>query len=444
MFTNYHNTMYKELLCYIAIIHTMPIKRSRIATLFKKSHLSFVIIMLLKYLIFLIHKLPLEKNLVLCGSSWGFEGNSRKLYQHMLENEINTVWVAHNEETRKYLFEEDYPAVISHSINYLYLLAKTKAVVCEKSLEDVSIDKRIIPSNIVRVRSRTTVVPTNWMLSSSDKNIEPTNVDILLCTSEYQRKFAIWGEIGNKKKVSSFSNSISSKYKITGFPKTDDLVSPPDHYWKNWKDFHDDSTSAILYAPTRLATASGINELSTEISKDPSSFIFPFENFDLEKLEHFLSKQELHLYVRPHPLDYECLNSSGSELVSKMNNSNHISIISQNDIPLVETLPFVDILLTDYSTVYVEFLLKNKPICFIDVSCYGVDEAKVFAHKFDLFKGGPSVTSFEELLNYIESVNRGDDPYCDKRKKVIKRYHKYTDGKSTERAMDSLLNELNK
>ena len=77
---------------------------------------------------------------------------------------------------------------------------------------------------------------------------------------------------------------------------------------------------------------------------------------DLEKLNDFMKKQNAFFILKLHPFV--------SKLYENKNFSNIVFYESQSDIYPV--LKYTDILITDYSSVYFDFLLIDKPIIFFD------------------------------------------------------------------------------
>ena len=132
---------------------------------------------------------------------------------------------------------------------------------------------------------------------------------------------------------------------ITGTPRNDYLLYPnnellQEHSYLNKK--------VILYAPTWREYG------------DRSSF-FPFEDKDLERLNAFLETQDAYLLMRGHREEMERISENyGEEKLSR------ILPAHQEFFPDAQRLlAHVDVLVTDYSSIYLDFLLLDKPMIFI-------------------------------------------------------------------------------
>lgn len=75
----------------------------------------------------------------------------------------------------------------------------------------------------------------------------------------------------------------------------------------------------------------------------------------------------------------------------------------------------VDILVTDYSSIYFDFLLKDKPIIFFDYDYEEyISESRKLYFNYDEFTPGKRVKTMYELMNSLIE----DDNYENKRKLI--------------------------
>ncbi len=103
-------------------------------------------------------------------------------------------------------------------------------------------------------------------------------------------------------------------------------------------------------------------------------------------------------------------------------------------------LSLADCLITDYSSIYFDFLLLDRPIIFFtyDFESYvGTDRALLF--DFNEFAPG-SVCTNQSQLEY-EMRHYNNDAYKTKRAQVRKKIFDYTDGDSSKRVWQHLSNE---
>lgn len=157
----------------------------------------------------------------------------------------------------------------------------------------------------------------------------------------------------------------------------------------------------------------------------------------LLELEALLAKEGMILYFRPHPVQE-------LSLIEK-ENLEHIRIaddtfLQKEDLTLYEMLASAEALLTDYSSVYYDFLLTERPI---GLTIGDRDEYfRQYDCPFDDLKEnvkGIFIESFDELMDFVSQVAalprsaQEDIPQKEVLREMKKRYHKYPDGSASER-----------
>lgn len=158
---------------------------------------------------------------------------------------------------------------------------------------------------------------------------------------------------------------------------------------------------------------------------------------DYEKINSFLIKHNHLFLLKLHPL------TPVDTIVSIMKYSNIICIDPKNDIYPI--LPFCDALITDYSSIYFDFLLLNKPIFFFcyDLKDYLLQSRSMYYNYIDVTPGDKIINVQDlELLICNELIQ---DNWKEKREEIKNIFFKYTDGKSSQRITDFIIqkNKLN-
>ena len=133
---------------------------------------------------------------------------------------------------------------------------------------------------------------------------------------------------------------------------------------------------------------------------------------DFQKLEKFLLKNNLVMLIKPHP-------SSILNDVLKSRVNNIYFIESFEDI--YEYLAFAEVLITDYSSIYYDFLYKDKPIIFFpyDLETYTKLDRELY-FDYEEYTPGPKVFNLDQLINEIKNALYNDE-YSYKRKEFIKK-----------------------
>ena len=159
--------------------------------------------------------------------------------------------------------------------------------------------------------------------------------------------------------------------------------------------------------------------------------IFRFDNFDSDKFTSFLKENEILFITKLHHVDErkaEHLSNKDNFLLLK-----NIDLRNQL-IDLYHILNEIDTLITDYSSVYIDFLLKNKPVIFIptDIDSYRLTQGLIL-EPYDEWTPGPKVYTQAELSNELNNLLLGTDHFSEKRKIITSMLHKFQDNKASER-----------
>lgn len=163
-----------------------------------------------------------------------------------------------------------------------------------------------------------------------------------------------------------------------------------------------------------------------------SSNLFGFKDFNLSFLENFLEKNNYELIVKLHPI-YK------KKFSDAIFNIPRISMYPEYEankefVDLYEVLSATDILITDYSSVYFDYLLLDKPIIFATPDLSEYQKERGFClEPFEDWTPGPKVVNQKQLQSEIINYEKKKDYYGLSRKAIRDKVHQYKDGKSSER-----------
>jgi CDP-glycerol glycerophosphotransferase (TagB/SpsB family) len=223
--------------------------------------------------------------------------------------------------------------------------------------------------------------------------------------------------------------SVPWKYKITGAPRNDFL-------------FHSDGISnltkvlgssikgkkIIFHLPTWRGTA------DSEPGSRNEGNIFGFSEFAATEFDSFLADNNCTLIFKPHPHE----NEMALNFINKHNLTN-VLIFSNDDLmlcglDLYEVLNAADILITDFSSVYNDFLLLDRPIVFASGDLDAYCEGRGFmVESFHDWAPGAKAANQNELQLEISNYLTKEDRYSEKRAWQLKQQHRYKDGNSSQR-----------
>lgn len=150
---------------------------------------------------------------------------------------------------------------------------------------------------------------------------------------------------------------------------------------------------------------------------------------NLDTLNNFMKKKNAIFILKLHPF------------VSKLYENQEFSHIffyeSQNDIYPI--LKYTDILITDYSSVYFDFLLVNKPIVFFD---YDYEEYSSnmsgFVYEYEENTPGEKVETQIDLEKCLEEILNGKDSFKKQRQIILDKFFTYKDEFATTKILTLL------
>lgn len=115
-------------------------------------------------------------------------------------------------------------------------------------------------------------------------------------------------------------------------------------------------------------------------------------------------------------------------------------ILMEKDIQIYHLLPFTTALITDYSSIAIDYLLLDKPIGFTldDYDDFSISRGYVFDNPLD-YMPGHHIYTFDDLILFLKDVKSGVDPYKNKRSKMLSECHSFVDGNSAKRVTERFL-----
>jgi CDP-glycerol glycerophosphotransferase (TagB/SpsB family) len=213
----------------------------------------------------------------------------------------------------------------------------------------------------------------------------------------------------------------------TGLPRNDYLLSDNNQNPQLLAKYPFLAKNIILYAPTWR-------------EEGRSTEFFPFEDYDIDKLHGFLESTDSYILVRGHKEDVRMDNFS-----SKKNYFESDRIISANQDmceDVYQLLTFVDVLITDYSSLWIDFLLLDRPIIYFPYDLVDYLDYKGLVFEFEKYTAGEKIYSQESFIESLHKYISGEDLYAEKRKEIRDFYHKFQDGRSSERIYNMIRSQL--
>ena len=108
--------------------------------------------------------------------------------------------------------------------------------------------------------------------------------------------------------------------------------------------------------------------------------------------------------------------------------------LERKGVQLYELVENCDIMLTDYSSIFYDFLLLNRPVGFLisDINEY----TRGFFYSDPLSQmPGEKIRTAEELTRFFDKVNAGEDDWADERERIKNMVFTYQDANNCKRLL---------
>lgn len=353
---------------------------------------------------------------VLYGARRGyfFGDNSKYLYLHSKDSSQNKVihkWVTKDKRIYEELKRDRHKPLLVGSLVYFFYHLNADMICYTNNVDDVC--PSWLPAS---KRTKLMFLGHGKAIKNSRSQIKESSLSekwVEDLKKDAGVKYAIATSENMRSRISESQMIPKEKVFITGFPRDDEFYELN----KNFSSLS--SEKNVLYAPTWR------NGLSlTEF--------FPFKDFDLKRLDSFLEAHEITITLRPHIKEAASLVPRLVELFKGVEKINISDPNVEFDIQFL--LAKSDLLITDYSSVYNDFLLVGKPIVFIPYD-YKFFEANIgFGMDYFQYIPGPVIKSQDSLMEIIYKLKIEGDIGFDTTQ-YADYIHKYKDGRSSQRVL---------
>jgi CDP-glycerol glycerophosphotransferase (TagB/SpsB family) len=369
--------------------------------------------------------IPKNKKIILFSSWFGlkYADNPKYIYEYFIRKQLDyeVSWMVKNKEVAKVLNDRHIKVVYAWSLAGIWKQLRAGAVVFthEVSTEYLSPligyhTKRVQTWHGVPIKKigfddrldpfknfKTNIVN---LLAPHIKN----RIDMMIaCSEEDQEKYISAFRLDNK------------KIKITGYPRNDQLMIKRNNRLREVK--------KIIYMPTLRGAPGSVFEVLSGYG------------FDFNQWNSYLKKNQCELHVKAHPAQKFSLIDE-----SAIDSCDSIKIIT-NEEDVYEILGDFDMLITDYSGAYIDFLMTGKPIIIaaVDIEKYRSDDRGLYYSFEQIYFDSPCL-SWVAVLNRLEQILQDkEDVDSIKKFQIIQRkFHKYLDANSSQRAGSAIIDLL--
>ncbi len=371
--------------------------------------------------------MPKNPRKVLFGSFPDFSDNARALYEYMVSQIYSDnwtyVWLVKRDfitpKRKNTLFISEPQGILSWSyFKYLYHLFTAKYLFCTHS--------HFVEANPKRQVSvclwHGTMLKRICAMNEREKN-QPKK--------DQYRYFVSPSVFYNEYFCKSFLCK-PEQVLACGYPRNDFLYQDTDILYELGIDSLK-YKKMIVYMPTfRTPIGGGYSDASS----NSHSCIDLSDSQSIKELSEYLQKKNVLLIIKWHPADIRQNQTSQLSNVISVSNKQLIS----KDLQTYHLLHYADALITDYSSVFCDYMVLNRPIAFdvSDMDSYADNRGFVFDNPLD-FMPGYFLKTKENLLEFVDDIAEGIDKSKEKRHKLAKIYNDFEEGCASER----LLNIIN-
>ncbi len=219
------------------------------------------------------------------------------------------------------------------------------------------------------------------------------------------------------------------QYFVTGMPRNDLLfLKQPEVKLEALAGRHLNGRRVVLYMPTFRKTKFG------QVNGDEELQIFGLREFDREALYTFLDENQLVLVVKPHPYHEDDFGLGTKDDLPECVWVITDTPLMELNVDFYETLAAADLLITDYSSVYFDYLLLDKPIVFTPSDALSYSESRGFLiEPYEFWAPGPQCFEQDKLQYTIITQLENPAQYSKERERVRRIVHHYEDNESSAR-----------
>ncbi len=345
-----------------------------------------------------------------------YSDNSKYLFEYVNKNhpEIRAIWLSKKSDVIEMIRNKGYEAFFTYSLKgYFYSLRSQVAIVCT-SMHDTN--EYIPPKYIINLWHGCPLKKIGYDDTISNINMNSKSVNILNAVFKFRRSIsdvdlAIASSNIEAHNLSTAFRIDIKKIAITGLPRNDALFD----YKENNKEFR------VIYMPTHR------KEGESDIGK------LIFDQIDI--INNQLVKLGIILYLKLH---YYHQNDS---IVSLLNSYSNIRLIIDENIDqdIYSILNQFNILITDYSSVFFDFLLVDRPIIFFapDYERYLSKDREMY-YDYHTIAPGPICFTWDDVLDWLAKFKRNSGLYYDARNRIKNIFHEYQKGGYSKRVFESI------
>jgi CDP-glycerol glycerophosphotransferase len=391
-----------------------------------KEAIKFLLSLLFIPVWYLLKLIPKKRELWIFGSWYGkkYSDNSRQLFEYINSNhpEIQCIWLTRDKSIVIRLRRSGYKSYRINSLNGIFYSIIACLNIMSSGKKDINqffiagsktvqlwhgnpIKRICLDDNYSKVHS--------FYYSKIVKNLFPFQY-------EYNYDYVVSNaDIFTDRMASAFGINRKNVL-LTGCPRNDLFYQNENYLDNSIISAKYSNAKKIMFLPTFRDQADGLD-------------LFGDYGFNLNDFISFLDKHDLIFLYKGHFADKNLMSM-------EMADSRIVNLIHIEDINFI--LKDADLLITDYSGAYFDFLLTLKPIIFsaFDLKNY-ISNCRELYFDYNDIVSGPVARNWDEVKFWIVELLRKDN-YKQLRIEMNKRFNLYHDNKNSERLFNELIKRV--
>ena len=379
------------------------------------------------FLIKMYSDLPIDEHSIVLESEGDCCDNAYALYDYMKQNgyvgKYKITWLVEHPENFR---DEKSVKYVKKSIDYNFAINTIKAL---STCKWYIYDHCNVMSDYEKKQGQTFVYLSHGCGYKASKGSSLTK-----CKSRYDYTMST-GPM-SAEKLSRYWGMPLEYSIITGYPRLDYLFQKNDDVDKKVDDKWNFNLYKKIFFWMPTFRQSSSKYLSEDYIQNETGLPIFETNESLKEFDEFLASINSLVVFKIHHLQAELP-------VFSIKFQNIIIIKDEDlqamDIQLYQIIHRADTMISDYSSISIDYLIVNRPIIYTLDDYEQYDKSRGFdpPNAID-FMPGHHVYNSQELKNSIKEIVQGIDRFSNERKKIINLYHKYQDGDSSLRILNFL------
>ena len=375
---------------------------------------------------------PRSRRIWVFGAWYGlrYSDNSKYLFEYVKKHgDIKTVWISRSRQVVSQIRANGHSAFLRHSIKGSYYMLRASVAIVSSSLADLNraLVYRAFKVNLwhgapmKKLNYDNLTARTEGFVKRCSKKLLTSIIPYSRETEVYQAVLATADYF--KPMMASGFGIQPDNVPVLGYPRNDVLFvkNKRSEFIESLKSI--DHKNLLAYLPTYKET----DEQGDDFG------LFSRYGFEREEMGVFLEETKSILLIKLHFADQARVKNEGLSLGSRIVYADETQVGDINDI-----LCYIDVLITDYSGVYFDYLLLNRPVIFAAFDLEEYIKRRGLCDDYEFYVSGPVARSWPQVIHYAREAIRNPKKYENLRVEKNRMFNKYHDGDSASRVYEYL------